>query len=69
MVFKSKGEKFMWGRSSVTDIRIVHVFVLSYTPYFHIVKGSTGDSKQDRYSHRITIHVVTSDNACTLMDV
>jgi len=22
----------------VTDIRIVHVFVLSYTPYFHIVE-------------------------------
>ena len=26
------------GRSTVTDIRIVHVFVLSYTPYFHIVQ-------------------------------
>ena len=59
---QSKGEISMWGRSSVTDIRIVHVFVLSYTPYFHIVEWSTGDSKQDRYSHRITMHVVTSDS-------
>ena len=47
----------------VTDIRIVHVFVLSYTSYFHIVDRSTGDSKQDRYSHRIIIRVVTSDYA------
>ncbi len=26
----------------VTDIRIVYVFVLSYTPYFHIVKVKYG---------------------------
>ncbi len=50
---------------SVADIRIVHVFVLSYTPYFHIVEWSTDDSKQDRYSHRISMHVVTSARACT----
>jgi hypothetical protein len=24
--------------SIVTDIRIVHVFIFSYTPYFHIVE-------------------------------
>jgi hypothetical protein len=56
----------MRGRSSVTDIRIVHVFVFPYTMYFHIVERSTGDSKQDRYSHRIAMHVVTSDYTCLI---
>jgi hypothetical protein len=31
-----RGRVSMWDRSSVMDIRIVHAFVLSYTPYFHI---------------------------------
>jgi hypothetical protein len=28
--------------TAVTDIRIVYVFVLSYTPYFHIVEVKYG---------------------------
>ncbi len=42
---------------------LVYVFALSYTPYAHIVEWSTGDSKQDRYSHMIAMHVVTSHYA------
>ena len=42
---------------------LVYIFVLSYTPYFHIVESSTDDSKQDRYCHGITMHVATSDYA------
>jgi len=42
---------------------IVNVFVLSYTPHFHIVELSTDDSKQDIHSHMITMHAVTSDYA------
>ena len=61
---QSKGEISLWGRSSVTDIRIVYVFVLSYTSYFHIVEVKYGwFQNKTRYSHRITMHVVTSDYA------
>ena len=44
-----RGRISLWGRSSVTDIRIVYVFVLSYTPYFHIVKVKYGwfQTRQD----------------------
>ena len=56
---KSKGMISMWVRSSAYEL--VYVFILSYTPYFHIIEWSTGDSKHDRYSHRITMHLVTSD--------
>jgi len=42
---------------------LVYVFVVSYTPYCYIVELSTGNSKQDIYSHTITVHVVTPDYA------
>ncbi len=65
-----KGEISVWGRSSVTDIRIVYVFVLSYTPYFHIVEVKYGwFQNKTRYSHRITMHVVTSVNTGTVTNV
>ena len=45
---------------------LVYVFVLPYTSYFYIVDWGTGDSKQDRYSQRISMHVVTSDYAAMI---
>jgi hypothetical protein len=63
-LFKSLRGRFLCGVGVVLrTYELVYEFVLSYTPYFHIVEWSTGVSNQDRYSHRITIHVVASDYA------
>jgi len=60
----------MWDRSSVKDIRIVHGFDFFYTPCFHIVEyifsqdnHTYHTSIRDTYSHKITVHVTTSDCA------
>jgi hypothetical protein len=61
-------ERFLCGLGVVLrTYEFVYVFIFSYTPCFRVVAWSTGDSKQDIYSHRITMHAKKSDKTGALI--